>query len=113
MLWILQFAALVVSSASPQQKDTARPLTMRVDEDGSATVVNLIGISDYACSVSYDLEVSQGGNRSIQRGVARLHPGLTTTVATVRLAPHPLYARLAVKPCGLKEYEETFGRPGR
>lgn len=111
MLSILEFAAMAFSAAAnPQQEAISRPLLMQVDDNGSATVVRLIGLTnDDACTVSYDLEVTQDGNRSVQRGVAQLRKGVLATVATVRLASRPLNARLIAKPCGAAEYQELFG----
>ena len=109
MLGILELAAIASSAnANPQQGAVSRPLLMRVDENGSATVVKLIGIATDACTVSYDLEVTQDGNRSVQRGVAQLLKGVPATVATVRLAARPVTARLIVKPCWAAEYQEVF-----
>ena len=109
MVGILESAVIAISAAAnPQQEGDLKPLRMRVDKSGLATVVELVGTANNECSVSYELQVTQNGNRSVQRGVVRLRAGAPAIVATVRLAPRPLTARLIAKPCGAVEYQDVF-----
>ena len=110
MVGILESAVIAISAAAnPQQEGDLKPLRMRVDESGLATVqLELVGTAKNACSVSYELQVTQNGNRSVQRGVVRLRAGAPAIVATVRLASRPLTARLIAKPCGAVEYQDVF-----
>ena len=69
--------------------------------------MRVVGHSPVQCDAIYALEVTNGAagasNRSVQRGTARLRPGIGATVATLTLATasHEAWtARLKVDPCG-------------
>lgn len=107
---LLQVAVIALAVAITSQSRTEmNPLRLQVEEQGEATTVRVVGFAEEPCSVVYVLQVADGRNRSTQRGVATLKAGTLGTVATVRLlSSGPLSARLTVKPCNSREYEETF-----
>ena len=109
---LLQIAAILLASAAPPSGSQMKPLRLHVEQRGHATIIRVIGLANAPSSVSYDLQVTDGGNRSTQRGVAHLQAGVQSTVATVRLVSNGgLSAKLKVKPLTEAEYDEEFG-PG-
>ena len=110
MSGLLQIAAILFASAAQQPGSQMKPLRLHVEQQGNATIIRVMGLASAPSSVPYDLQVTDGGNRSRQRGVARLQAGVPTTVATVRLMSSPrLSATLNVKPSANPEYDEKFG----
>ena len=110
MLGLLQIAAILLASANPQAGSEMKPLRLHVEQQGAATTIRIIGLASVPSSVPYELQVTDGGNRSTQRGVAHLQAGVQGTVATVRLVSNPrLSAKLKVKPPTEAEYDEEFG----
>lgn len=85
----MSWTAIILAAASAAAPPPARPLQLQVDDSGSQVVVRLVGESPTTFAGSYALEVtggsSGGSNRSVQRGTARLLPGQSVTVATLRL----------------------------
>jgi hypothetical protein len=109
---LLQIAAILLASAAQPPGSQMKPLRLHVEQQGDATIIRVIGLANAPSSVPYDLQVTDGGNRSTQRGVAHLQAGIQATVATVRLVSNRgLSARLNVKPPAEAEYDERFG-PG-
>lgn len=102
----LQIAAIMLAAAAPQAGDT-RPLRLQIERDGAHTVIRVVGAAEKQMSAAYDLQVASAGNRSVQKGVAHLQPGVRTIVATVRLGGEaPASAKLRVRPDASSEYEE-------
>ena len=107
---IPQIAAILLASTVQQPSSEVKPLRLHVEQQGDATIIRVIGLANAPASVPYDLQVTDGGNRSTQRGVAHLQAGVQATVATVRLVSSPrLSATLNVKPSAKPEYHEKFG----
>ena len=107
---LLQIAAILLASAAPPPVSQMKPLRLHVEQQGGATIIRVSGLANAPSSVPYELQVTAGGNRSTQRGVAHLQAGVQTTVATVRLASNSgLSAKLNVKPPTEVEYDEEFG----
>jgi hypothetical protein len=105
-----QLAAILLASAVHQPTSPMKPLRLQVEQQGDATTIRIIGLANEPSSVSYALEVTDGGNRSTQRGVAHLQAGVRATVATVRLVSNRrLSAKLKVRPLAGAEYDEQFG----
>jgi hypothetical protein len=112
-LWLAAGIIDVVGNPAPR----TRPLHLVTEPVGAGIRVRVVGESPVACEAHYVLEVAsdpaEGANRSVQRGAARLGPGVATTIATVTLAnagSKAWTARLGVEPCGgAKTYEETTG----
>jgi hypothetical protein len=101
----MSWAAIILAAASAAAPPSARPLQLQVDDGGSQVIIRLVGESPTAFAASYELEVTGGSsgssNRSMQRGTARLQPGRSVTVATLRLrnsADANWTARLHVTP---------------
>ena len=114
-LWL----AATTNVASPDALLPARPLQLVTEASGKGMRIYVVGTSAVLCDASYDLEVSSGStfgaNRSIQRGAARIKPGVEAKVLTMTLAkvdPGGWSVRLRVTPCGAgTPYEETRGQP--
>ena len=93
------------------------PLHLVTEPVAGGIRVRVVGHSAAPCAARFSLEVANraggGTSRSVQRGVARLLPGVTTTAATLTLGnagPESWSARLLVDPCGGgKRYEEVSG----
>lgn len=108
---LLQITAILLAAAATPAGNPMKPLKLHVGHQGDANVIRVVGLSDKASSIPYDLQVTDGGNRSVQRGIAHLHPGVQTTVATVTLvSDRRIAAELKVK-SGDTEYIEQFGQP--
>ena len=109
----LQVAAIIFAAGASTANGT-NPLRLQIDRDGDATVIQVVGVAESATSASYNLEVGSAGNRSVQKGVAHLQPGVRTVVTTVRLGgPAPASAKLTVKPSEAPEYYEEAGNSAR
>ena len=110
-------AALFGSSSGAAQPPAGEPpLRLVAELVGTGIRLQVIGNSIAACEAHYELDVTgdsvRGGNRSIQRGTARLSPGVPATLATVTLAsvnPDGWSAKLSVHPCGGERYEQVRG----
>jgi hypothetical protein len=96
-----------------------QPLKLVTEETNAGVKVEIVGDSDVACAVEYELEVQSGGtgntNRSVQRGKARLLPNQKVTVAKAMIGSGPSaewQARLLVKPCSGPSYEESVSEQG-
>ena len=106
----LDILCILLAAGTSQGADDVRPLRLHVEREGNATIVQVVGTAAAPVSASYDLQVTSGGNRSVQRGVAKLQPGVRTTVATLRLnAERPARARLTVSSPVVAEYHEEVG----
>jgi hypothetical protein len=107
-------AAALLASVTSTAAAPLKPLHLHVEQDGKVTIFRVVGLSHEASSVSYDLQVTDGRNRSDQRGLAHLQPGIQSTVATVRVASGAgLSAKLNVQTSAGAGYIEEFGdRPG-
>ena len=109
--------ALIAFGAPAAGSAPAAPLHLVTEPVGSGIRIRVVGHSAVACDARYSLEVSNrsggGSNRSVQRGAARLRPGVVSNVATLTLgnaAPGSWSARLVVDPCGTaRRYEEVSG----
>jgi hypothetical protein len=116
ILGLLGFSLIAVGAPGPAAAP-ARPLHLLAEPASGGTRLKVVGHSATACVATYVLEVSSGSNggrnHSVQRGAARLQPGVPTTVATLTLAvadPSAWSARLSVEPCGAgRAYEERGG----
>ena len=110
-LWLA--AAMFVAPGHPAPP--VGPLHLVTEPAGSGVRVRVVGESVVACEVHYVLEVANdsaaGSNRSVQRGAARLRPGVAATVATLTLAnagSKAWTARLKADRCeGGQAYDET------
>ena len=101
--------AVAFAAAGTLTSNATRPLHLTVEEQGATTILRVVGAANELSSVAYDLEVTDGGNRSVQRGVAHLDARTETTVVTVRLTPRgQLLARLNVQPVGAASYAESY-----
>ncbi len=107
------FGTLVFFAAAMTAAPASEPVPVRlaVEPAGEGVRLTVIGESDVAMTARYSLEVvaSEGGNRSVQRGEARLRPGATATLATVTLghAGRGWSAMLKVSPEGGAPYERS------
>lgn len=107
---LLQVAAILLASVTTQPGSQMKPLRLHIEQQGDATTIRIIGLTNEPASIPYDLRVTSEGNKSRQRGVAHLQAGVSTTVATVRvMASRRLSATLNVKPSANPEYDEQFG----
>jgi hypothetical protein len=110
----LQVAAMIFAAGASSTANGTKPLRLQIDRVGDATVVQVVGVAESATTASYNLEVGSAGNRSVQKGVAHLQPGVRTVVTTVRLGgPAPASAKLTVKPSAAPEYYEEAGNSAR
>jgi hypothetical protein len=111
----MMIAAL--ASAAPAATAAPAPLHLVSEPVAGGLRLRVVGASAVACDARFSLEVSNraggGTSRSVQRGVARLRPGVATTAATVMVGNAALdswSARLVVDPCaGGKRYDEVSG----
>lgn len=113
-LWLGTATTVAPAHAS----SPARPIHLVTAVSGTGMRVKLVGASPVQCDASYVLEVwngsTAGSNRSVQRGAARIRPGIETNIVTMNLAgtdPQRWAVRLRVVPCGTSvPYEETRGQ---
>ena len=109
---LMQIAAVLLPFTALQPGSPAKPLRLHVERQGEATVIRIDGLSTVASSVPYDLQVTNGDNRSRPRRVAHLRPGVRSTVATVRLVSKGgVLAELDVGPGADPAYREEFRAP--
>ena len=105
--------ALAPATAAPIPPQL-RPLRLITESAASGVRMSVLGLSATTCTATYALEVSSGpaGNRSVQRGVARLAAGVPAVVARVSLGGATTWsARLAVGPCGAAPGYSENARP--
>jgi hypothetical protein len=105
---IALFATVGIAGAGQPSQS---PLQLRVDSSDGAVVIRLVGEARETCAVTYELEVTGQGNRSINRGAATIKPGTPVTVATVRLAnsSHSDWsAKLRVDACGGSTFADEW-----
>ena len=101
------FAVLAVAMMSAPAAAPA-PIQLVVEPLGHAVRLKVVGVSDVALSAAYSLEVSGGGNRSLQRGQATLRPGVRATLVTLTLGSEKDWAAtLRVSPEGGEPYQRT------
>lgn len=114
MLVSLNMTVLALGAAMAGANAEPRPLHLQVEERGDLTIVSVVGFSNDRVTIPYALEVSQRGNRSVQRGVANLPAGQRATLASVRLTGKAaLAAELTVGSGGSSDYREQASLPGR
>ena len=96
------------------------PLRLVADKVATGVRLRVVGLSPVACDAKYELEVSSGsgGNRSVQRGAAKVTPGPEIIFATTTLGGQGAgnwSATLRVDACD-RHYEQTLdgdgSRPG-
>lgn len=109
--WLLPVALLLMADAADLPADA--PIRLVVEPQGEGMELRVVGASDRAIEASYALEVESdaaaGGNRTVQRGRARLSPGVPVTLMTLTLghvAQGRWTARLRVEPAGAVPYED-------
>lgn len=111
-LLVLAIAAMTITGAGAQgRSDRSRPSPIQLSvEQGEADVLlKVTGLADTACSASYALEVSGGGNRSTQRGTASLRPDTPVVLVRMTLASpggRGWSAKLSVKTCSGETFEQ-------
>lgn len=106
---LFHLAAAFFASAASSTAAPMKPLHLHVEQQGKMTIFRVVGLADAASSVSYDLQVTDGRNRSDQRGIAHLQAGIQSTIATVRVISGPdLSAKLNVKTATDTTYVEKF-----
>ena len=103
---------ILVAMTMASAPGPASPLHLVADPVDSGVRLRVVGSSAVACDASYELEVvgSAGGNRSVQRGSARLAPGKQVVVATTTLgnrASSGWSATLRVDGCDGHRYEQV------
>lgn len=109
---LLAFAAMtIVGGGAPAGDDGSRPSPIRlaVERGEHDVLLHVVGLTDTACTANYSLEVSGGGNRSSQRGTARLRPNTPVTLARLKLASsgeRGWSAKLSVDSCNGEHYEQ-------
>ncbi|WP_129794163.1 curli-like amyloid fiber formation chaperone CsgH [Sphingosinicella sp. CPCC 101087] len=110
-IWALALSLMGATTPPPQPA----PVRLLVEERGQGVELKVVGESDEPVQAGYALEVTSdaaaGGNRSVQRGQARLVPGVTATLMTLRLgnvSDGGWSARLRVEPVGGAAYEEVL-----
>lgn len=96
-----------------------QPLKLVIEETDTGAKVQIVGDSELACAVEYELEVQGSGarkaNRSVQRGKARLLPNQKIVVATAMIGSgrsREWNARLLVRPCNGPSYEQSASAHG-
>lgn len=108
-------AILAVTIAAAQgaaPSDGQAPLRLTAEPVETGVRLQVIGLSPLACDARYELEVaaSAGGNRSVQRGSARLRPGHEVVLATTTLGGTGAAgwsATLRVDSCDGRHFEEV------
>ena len=112
---LLEIAANAAAAMLVAQADPSAPLQLSVRQDGAATIVQVVGLSQAHYSARYALEVADenGGNRSVQRGTVNLQPNSEAVLTTVRLSTSPakVTAKLSVTPKDGPAYSQTFDPP--
>ena len=85
------------------------PIRLVVEQSEHGVLLQVIGLTKTACHASYALEVNGGGDRSTQRGTARLQPNAPVTLVTLKLASRDgrgWSAKLSVDSCNGEKYEQ-------
>lgn len=109
----LAVAVMALGSGGAVAGDAVPPLSpirLAIDQGADSVLLQVNGLTGTACSASYTLEVSGGGNRSTQRGTANLQPNTPVTLVNLRLASpgrRDWSATLTVVACDGKRYEQT------
>jgi len=91
---------------------SASPIRLEAEPFESGIRLRVVGHSEIECAAEYELEVSAsaGGNRSVQRGSARLQPGREAVLATTTLGLSDGWsASLRVVSCDGKRYVQKEG----
>ena len=94
----------------------ARPLRLEVTTENARSVVRVVAESAEPCSATYQLEVTNGGNRSVSRGTTTIVPGRPQTLASVGVGSHggpDVTAKLVAQPCGRAPYVLDWVSPAR
>lgn len=116
----MMLGQLILLLATTGGTSLDRPLQLIAEPTESGVNVVILGDSEVECVVEYELLVQGGksgnGNRSVQRGRARLLPRQKVVVAKTSLgatASAAWNARLQVKSCKGMSYELTrsSGKP--
>lgn len=109
---LLFVAALGVASTPGGADSGNTPITLSTEATPAGVVVQVVGRSDTPVAARYSLDVSSGGNHSVQSGSVRLRAGETAVLLTSRVGGsggQHWTARLAVEPEGLPRYEVNRG----
>lgn len=91
-----------------------RPIRLVVEPQPTGVIVRVVGESAQAVEASYALEAGGGGNRTTQRGTARLEPNVPVTLMTLTLSTgeQDWSARLRVTPTHAAAYEDVRSGSG-
>jgi hypothetical protein len=101
-------AAAMMSAPASAPTPVPGPIHLVVETLDDTVRLKVVGESDVALSAAYSLEVSGGGNRSLQRGQATLRPGVSATLVTLTLGSGKDWAAtLRVSPDGGQPYQRT------
>lgn len=112
----LAFTAMTMAGGiAPPDDGGSRPspIHLAVEQGEHDVLLQVIGLTDTVCNATYALEVSGGGNRSTQRGNARLKPNMAVTLVRLKLASpggRGWSAKLSVDSCNGAKYEQ-YGSP--
>jgi hypothetical protein len=109
---MLIVAALGVASSQAGADPADTPITLSTEATPAGLVVQVVGRSATPVAARYSLDVSSGGNHSVQSGTVRLRAGETAILLTSRVGgpgSRQWTARLDVQPEGLPRYEVTRG----
>lgn len=99
-------AALLLMNA--QDARDGRPVRLVVAPQTGGVIVQVVGESAHPVVASYALEAAGGGNRTTQRGTARLQPNVPVTLMTLTLTSGQEWsARLRVEPADAEPYEDV------
>lgn len=106
---IAALAAIASSLSGAGAAD--RPIRLVVEAEGAVAVVRVVAQGHSKCNATYELIVASKGNRSVNRGTARLPAEDSVTLATVKVghsADAATTATLKVTPCGKAAYEQAW-----
>lgn len=99
-------AALLLMTA--QDAPDERPVRLVIAPQTGGVIVQVVGNSAHPVVASYALEAAGGGNRTTQRGTARLQPNVPVTLMTLTLTSGQEWsARLRVEPADAEPYEDV------
>lgn len=102
---------MIVMGAMAGGTSEGRPIVLTTETTASGVTVQVVGEAPEPFQAAYTLEVSSGmsgGNRSVQKGTARLSPGQRAVLLTAHLggsAGVHWKARLHVHPASGGDYE--------